>query len=83
MRCGCGLVSKQVSSAVGTARPIRLDGAIAGRAGGQDFGAAARAEDEILLDGCAALRTGPRYDPGLNLLDRLNIFRMRVMSNVM
>ena len=37
-------------------RPICLDGAVTGRAGGQDFSAATRAEDEIFLGRRTALR---------------------------
>ena len=39
-------------------RPICLDGAVTGRAGGQDLSAATRAEDEIFLGRRTALRTG-------------------------
>lgn len=84
MRRGRGFFSQQIGSAIGTARPVALHGAMAGRAGTQDFGAAARAEDEILLNGCAAVGTEPRCRLGFNKPHSLlNRGRARVMSDVM
>jgi YD repeat-containing protein len=51
-----GFFGQQVCSAVRTSRPIGLDGAMAGRAGVQDFAAAMRAEDKVVLNCCATLR---------------------------
>jgi len=61
--------------------PIGLDGAMAGWAGGQDFRAATRAENEIFLNRCPALGAGPRpyrgfSNPGI----RLDWLLMRIVE---
>jgi len=58
MRRILGCSSKQGGPTVSAVRPIGLDGAVTSRAGRQDFRAAARAEDEVLLHRRTALRTG-------------------------
>ncbi len=62
-----GFFSQQVSSAVGTTRPIRLDSAVAGWAGGKDFGAAARAEDKVILNCCTAAWAGSHRHLGFDM----------------
>jgi len=69
MRRGRGLFGQQVCSAVGATHPIGLDGAMARRAGVQDFAAAMRAEDKVLLNRSAAVWTGSHCHLSFRLPD--------------
>lgn len=83
MRRSPSFSGQQVDSAVRTVRPVALDSAMAGRAGSQDFSAAARAEDKVLLNRRAAVRARLHPHLGFSLpVIRVHWFRVGVMGVV-